>query len=183
LVFPKCGSTSLREYLRFQYPELDIQSFPGYSLYHKDWTRNVLGSCQAKNVLCMIIIRNPYDRIWSAYWWSKKLNVDISFEDFLQVGHPQLLNSKDIDSASGVDDPIGCSDYWKYIAKAKGCNPLIVRFEDMIKIPEYPHFAKTDGSDPHGVRKLVLPRLDFKNRIMIRAEFIARGMVHILDDY
>jgi hypothetical protein len=184
--FPKCGSTSLRQWYKEKFPGMIVQSFPSVSLYHSMWSGRMLGECQRDDVLPVIMIRNPYDRLWSAYWWSKMWGKDITFEKFLKRRNAMvdpLSGQEFVDVTSGLHDPVACCDYWRYIKKAATCNPLIIRFEDMIKLDTFPHEAKTDGSNPLGKKELVKPKLDDHHRGLIRDEFILRGMLEVLDGY
>jgi len=152
--FPKCGSSSLRKYLQLKTPHLartpdQIRSFPAQSLYHPDWETVCGGICSKPDTLSVIITRNPVERLYSAYYWSQKWNeadtIHPTLEEFL---HWQPKGTKrteyTIYLTSGLVDPIECCDYEKYIKKAYKYNPLILRFEDMIKNPTFPNEAKTN---------------------------------------
>ena len=173
--FPKCGSSSLRTYLTKKF--VNVISFQDASLYDSDWESKCLGKCKQPNTLPVIIIRDPYERIWSAYWWSKKWGVDISFEEFLsRKGDGVTLSPEDrVDISAGISNPVEACDFWKYIKKAEACNPLILRFEDMIRLGCFPHEAKTDGfSGARGA--LVKPKLDNKSIKLIREAFDREGI-------
>ncbi len=176
--FPKCGSSSLRTYLRKKFINAEVTSFPnGVSLYNPEWKSVCLGECKETGTLSVIIIRDPYERIWSAYWWSKKWGVDISFEEFLsRKGDGVTLSPEDrVDISAGISNPVEACDFWKYIKKAEACNPLILRFEDMIRLGCFPHEAKTDGfSGARGA--LVKPKLDNKSIKLIREAFDREGI-------
>jgi len=171
--FPKCGSSSLRLYLRMRFPQCEVASFPGQSLYHSEWNP---ARFLDRIVQSFIIIRDPYERTWSAYWWSRKYipkHIPMpTFENFLKHG-------LDHHSAhtSGTDNPIQACDYWKYIKKAESLKPIILRFEDMIKLKNFPNVAKTaevvkiaTGID------IVKPPLDAENRKLIKEALIKEGI-------
>ena len=175
--FPKCGSSSLRTYLRKKFPSIDVISFPGVSLYHPEWKSTCLDMCQEDGTLPVIIIRDPYERIWSAYWWSKKWGVHISFEEFLsRKGDGVTLSPEGrVDIGAGLSNPVEACDFWKYIKKAEACNPLIFRFEDMTRLGCFPHEAKTMGFRvENGI--LVKPELDDESRKLIKEVFDREGI-------
>jgi len=143
--FPKCGSSSLRNYFRIRYPKKEVASFPSASLYHPDWLTICGGRCSQPDILSVIITRNPVERIWSAYWWSQRWNTSQTkhptFEEFLHWTPP----SKEWRYlTSGLFDPIDCCDYEKYMKPALKFNPIILRLEDMQKNPNFPNVAKTN---------------------------------------
>jgi len=180
--FPKCGSSSLRHYLRLRYPKMEIASFPSSSLYHPDWETLTKNRCSDPTVLSVIITRNPIERIWSAYWWSQKWKttdmIHPTFEEFLHWEPP------DRDwryVSSGLVDPIDCCDYEKYMKKAYKYNPIILRFEDMIKNPNFPNLAKTNdvlkkcGDVNHRGIKM-MPKIDDYHRKLIKEELNKAGI-------
>jgi len=156
----------------------EVISFPGgVSLYHPEWKSVCLSKCKETGTLPVIIIRDPYERIWSAYWWSKKWGVHISFEEFLSRKDDGVVLSREkrVDMSSGISNPIQACDFWKYIKKAETCDPLIFRFEDMVRLGCFPHEAKTVGAK--GVKDiLVKPELDNESRKLITEAFDREGI-------
>ncbi len=178
--FPKCGSSSLRTYLRDKYgPWVEVRSFPKISLYHPDWEIRMERLLRKENILNFIITRNPFDRLWSSYWWSRRWKgIEISFEDFINRRDAKTLpltGDVDSDVSSGLHDPIGCCDYKKYIVKADRCKPIIIRFEDMIKLPSFPHEGDTTKIVYKG-KNLIRPEMTETDRYLIENELIKRGI-------
>ena len=69
--FPKFGSTSLRTYLKKRFKIDNVFTFPGFSLYNPTFDTTYMRDTHINrpNSLYIIITRDPYQRIWSAYWW------------------------------------------------------------------------------------------------------------------
>jgi hypothetical protein len=186
--FPKCGSTALRTYLQQKYAkttESYVRSFPPISMYHPTWESRVLQECKKPNVLPVVITREPCARIWSSYWWSFRWRKhDITFEEFLKRDGEESAKKRpmsehaEVDITSGLHDPIGCSDYQKYINKAKDCGVLVMRFEDMIKAPGFEHIGKTEDIEFEG-NKLKYPPLDEDNKNLIKKAFDDRGASYV----
>jgi len=188
--FPKCGSTSLRTYLQKRYPRVEVTSFPGSSLYHPDWKITCSGKCSQPDTLSIIITRDPIERLWSAYWWSQKWNVheeeQPTLQEFLHWKPVPVENTKFPSGSwrylsSGLVDPIDCCDYEKYMKKAYRYNPIIIRFEDMIKNPNFPNEAKTSDvlQSPLKINshiKLKPDKIDDYHRKLIIEELAKAGI-------
>ena len=171
--FAKCGSTSLRTYLRQKYTRCEVTSFPlGASLYSDYWESKVLPKALSPDILIVIIKRDPYERIWTAFWWGKKFGNKNTFPEFLRQ-----RKTSDVEITAGLNDPIIACDYDRFIRKAEPCNPIVVKFEDMIKLKTFPHEAKTDDTlKKLGGGDITKPLLDNENRSLIHEEFIKEGI-------
>ena len=64
LGFPKCGSTSLRTYLRKIHPGAEVVSFPSNrSLYHDDFHLVNDGKCMEEGTVNYIIMQIPGQKV------------------------------------------------------------------------------------------------------------------------
>ena len=139
--------------------------------YHK------IPGCE--DAVMYVITRDPIQKLWSAYWWGtyrwKVPNTKLlTFKDW--------LNNRETDwraRTSGLSDPIGACDYNKFIQTAwdEGFEPIILRFEDMIKNPNFPHEARTEDVVLKNNRiTMVKPPLDDTTREFIISKFVERGI-------
>jgi len=179
--FPKCGSTSMRGYLRKRFHPNELFSFNSFSLYNPSFNKNFQGAhVNRPKTLYIAIIRDPYQRTWSAYWWGMhrwRTESDPpipTFKEFLRQRSDEWRYQ-----TSGLDDPILACDYNRYLGKARdlGIDVMVVRFEDMIKNPNFPHEAETkDVILKETKRYLDVPPLDDENRALIKAELEKEGI-------
>lgn len=133
--FPKCGTVSLEKYLKRKYPEPDTSVVR----FEYAWKREGAKACEEKhsNKRPVIIVRNPVDRIWSAFRYFEFYK-KMSLEEFLK-------NKVDHDGRLGTGDPIECSDYQKWIDKWMHLNPIVVKLETMIVLGNFPNENPTEG--------------------------------------
>ena len=141
--FPKCGSTSLRDYLKKIYPHAGVQSFPFGSLYLPG-APELARNWKKPRMKYWIITRDPYERLWSAYWWGQRWHKQQpypTFEEFLYQDTGDYTYQ-----TSGLNKPLECCDYDKFIKPIDdlGIPYTRVRFEDMIKLPDFPHMGDTN---------------------------------------
>lgn len=124
--FPKCGTVSLQHLLgqgtrRYEY------------IYMKNGIEKFLK--EQKDRQPVIIVRDPVERIWSAYAY---------FDQFREMSFAEFLEKREIkDERLGIDDPIEQADYWKYIKPWLKFNPLIYKLEEMKKDPRFKWRNKT----------------------------------------
>lgn len=147
--FPKCGTVSLQYFLgegtkRYEFTYLK----DGIEKYFKKFP----------NTRPAIIIRNPADRIWSAYCY---------FDQFKKMSFAEFLEPKKsgMDPRIGIDDPIEQADYWKYIEPWLYINPLIYKLENIRKNSNFPW--KNTARNYRGInddeRILLIKKLEEKN--------------------
>ena len=128
--FPKCGQISLETYLRGL----------GYDVQRHDiiWRSNASDMVKTQNPgrTPIIMTRDPIQMIWSSYfYWHYKETM--SFEKYLK--HKVVR-----ESSLGNENPIDHADYEKHINKFLDMKPILLKFEDMITIEDYPHENKTE---------------------------------------
>ena len=125
--FSKCGCKSLAKHLSSQFVELAYYPPDRYwSTYHN-------------NDIPVIITRDPVDRIWSAYHYFGYYRT-MSLQEFLSHG-------KASETGVGINNPILQSDYTRYIKPWEKYGVITYRFEDVIKLPGFPH----ENSNKHGI--------------------------------
>jgi hypothetical protein len=127
--FPKCGQVSLVNYLIGK----------GFDVTRQDciWRSNArqLIEEQQPDRIPIIVTRDPVDMIWSSYWYWP-YNTYMSFPKYLKHEVP-------MESSLGTENPIDHADYERHIEKFADMNPIILKFEDLVKFPDYPHDNKT----------------------------------------
>ncbi len=127
--FPKCGQISLVNYLFSK----------GFDVTRHDciWKSNAkeLVEGQHPGRLPIIVTRDVIDMIWSSYWYWP-YNTYMSFPQYLKHEVPN-------ETSLGTENPIDHADYDRHIAKFAEMNPIIFKFEDLIKIDDFPHDNKT----------------------------------------
>jgi len=142
--FPKCGSTSLRDYLQKIHPHSSAKSFPFGSLWLPGAPELARNWKKPRNRY-WIITRDPYERLWSSYWWGQRWHSHSpypTFEKFLHQDYPGDYTYQ----TSGLNRPLECCDYDRFIKPIDDLKiPYTrVRFEDMIKKPGFPHIGDTN---------------------------------------
>jgi len=129
--FPKCGQMSLEKYFKDQ----------GYDIQRNDciWNSNSLQEIKDQNPgrIPIIITRDPIDMIWDSYWYWHYKSL-MSFPEYLTY-------STERESNLGHENPIDHADYEKHILKFAELNPILFKFNEMIRIPGYPHVNQTDN--------------------------------------
>ena len=123
--FPKCGTTSMRDYLRVKYPDDNIVKleFPIYGEAYKFSDFKIL-----KGYKPIIMIRDKVDFLWSFYNYFSLSTVP--FEDFLDMPF-RAYNMKGL-------TPLQQCDFDKWIEPFKKFNPMVTRLEDMMDKDDFP---------------------------------------------
>jgi hypothetical protein len=134
--FPKCGQTSLVEYL--------IKRLGGESVADRAeiiWKPDGLELFE-KNGYAeigyrpVIIIRDPIQRIWSDWNHLGRGYGFKTFEDY-------IANQKQTDLGGlGEYNPITRSNYEKFIKRWQKYNPIVLELEEMKKNPNFGHRNK-----------------------------------------
>jgi hypothetical protein len=141
---PKCGQVSLETYLKKC----------GYDVERHDniWRSNAREIIEMQNPgrIPIIITRDPIQMIWSSYWYWHYKDI-MSFPDYLKY------TKSGKESSLGNENPIEHADYEKHINKFLDMKPILLKFEDLIKIDGWPHENKTEKK----------PELPLKFRQMI----------------
>jgi len=132
--FPKCGQNSLIEYLRVKY-NLPVVGRDGAPLVTKSefiWHYDAfekMETWEGRGYKCVIIRRNPADRIWSSYnyfGYKEKMR----FEEYLDLeGYSKLL---------GEENPIKQSNYDYWIKQLNLYSPLVFDLEKISIDPTFP---------------------------------------------
>ncbi len=133
--FPKCGTVSLEKYLKRKFPEPQISVVR----FEYAWKRHGVKAYEEKhsNKRPVIIVRNPVDRILSAFRY---------FEFYKKMSLEEFLKDKvDHDGRLGTGDPIECSDYQKWINKWMHLDPIVVKLETMRALGNFPNENPTEG--------------------------------------
>lgn len=127
--FPKCGQVSLVEYLN----KLGHEAVK----YDMIWKESCVLDVKSKypDYQSIVITRDPIQRIWSGFnFWL--------YHEMMSFSH--YLKLQRISRTLGEENPILQSYYYYWIDRVKRVlNPIIVRFEDLIKLPDFPHENKT----------------------------------------
>jgi len=127
--FPKCGQVSLVEYLIRQ----GHQAKKFDKIWHDDALRMILERYQ-NNEQFVVITRDPIDRMWSG-WRFWHYHEHMSFEKYTHVFGTQ--------SSVGQENPIAQSNYAYWLDIIKPLDPLLTTFEEVVKLPNFPHENKT----------------------------------------
>ena len=144
---PKCGQTSLVEYL--------IKRFGGEFvadraeiIWRDDGIELFVKNGYEENYRPIIIIRDPIERIWSDW---NHLGQGYGFKTFLDY----LRNDSNKDLGGlGEYNPIKRSNYEKYIKRWQKYDPIVLDMEDMIRNPNFGHRNK--GAE-HNDKYLPMP--------------------------
>ena len=124
----KCGSTSLEMFLKNAGFEVvrEESVFGHYAGLQKY-------KLQYPDYQTLFIIREPVARIWSQYHYRRhhqtggRNEIRCSFEEAL-VKHPDLVTA---------------SDYERWIDRWNATNPVVVKLEELQKIPDFPKSNST----------------------------------------
>ncbi len=127
--FPKCGQISLVNYLISK--GFDVTRFD--QIWRLDALEKTEGQHPDRQPI--IVTRDKVEMIWSSYWYWP-YNTYMSFPQYLKHEVPTQ-------SSLGTENPIDHADYERHIDKFAELNPIIFKFEDLVKIPEFPHDNKT----------------------------------------
>ena len=131
--FTKCGSTSLEQYIRNK--GYDIERRESFFWDRPDTIRRLFSGRKV-----ILITRDPVERTWSHYNYKRyhqegdRMQIKCSFEEAMEK-HPEIWQH---------------SMYDKYITNFKELQdewPIIFKFENLIKIPDYPHLTKSTYSE------------------------------------
>lgn len=132
--FIKCGQNSVVQYFYDKY------KMP-YKMERNEFIANKMGEklyvdkYHKEKKRAVICIRDPVDRIWSAYHYFDTYNKKMSFEEYLfYVG---------CNDSFGEENPVMMSNYDKWIYRFKKYDPLIIKLEDIRKEEGFPHKNKT----------------------------------------
>jgi len=141
----------MQEYLKVQYPyETHIKlEFP---IFGESWKCEDLKALKGYKMI--IMVRDKVDFLWSFYNY---FSLDsVPFEQFLDMPFT-AYNMKGL-------TPLQQCDYEKWIEPFRKYNPCIVAFEDVIKLPDFPHnqVTKTPNKPamPQESRNIALDRLN-----------------------
>jgi len=132
--FPKCGQSSLIEYLRVKY-NLPIVGRDGAPLvtksefiWHYDAFEKML-KWEERGYKCVIIKRDPVERIWSSYNYFG-YREKMTYEEYLNFeGYTNLL---------GEENPIKQSRYSYWMRQLLYFSPIIFKLEEVSKDPKFP---------------------------------------------
>ena len=146
--FPKCGQNSLQIYLQKL----------GYDVERRDiiWRSNAAEKIQQSHPdrIPIIVTRDPVEMIWSSYWYW-------AYKDIMSI--PQYLRYRtDVESTLGFENPAEHADYEKHIHKFVEYEPIVLKFEDLVKLDGFPHENKTwekPGITPH-YREMILGAIE-----------------------
>ena len=135
----KCGTTSLEKWMKQEgYNVLREESLfkegdVGSSFSYGDGLERYKRNHRARKPI--LVLRDPIKRIFSHYHYKQNHQSGDIYEihektlDEALENHPELLNA---------------SNYEKYLKKWSEVNPIIVYFEDLIKLDGFPHETKCD---------------------------------------
>ena len=141
--FPKCGQMSLVKYLQDE----------GYDVTRQDniWNSRARQEIedQQPGRIPIIITRDPVEMIWSSYWYWH-------YKDVMPF-HKYLKHRVTRESSLGNENPIDHADYEKHINKFLDMKPVMFKFEEVVKLPNYPHVNETGYK----------PALPLKFRVLI----------------
>ncbi len=122
--FPKCGQMSLMAYLKNQ--GHDVERFD--QIWRSDSAKRTKE--QHPGRIPIIITRAPIQMIWSSYFYWHYKSV---------MSFPKYLKHKvRRESSLGDENPIDHADYEKHIAKFADMNPILFKFEELLKLPDFP---------------------------------------------
>lgn len=127
--FPKCGQISLVNYLTGK--GFDVGRFD--QIWRTDALDRTAG--QHPDRIPIIITRDKVEMIWSSYWYWP-YNTYMSLPTYLKHYTPT-------ETSLGDENPIHHAQYEEHIAKFDELNPILFKFEDLIKLPNFPHDNKT----------------------------------------
>jgi len=99
----------------------------------------------------VFIVRNPVDRIWSCY--RNFTSTPRDYEEFLSY------NDKSYDG-TGVSNIIEKSNYQRYIDIFLELQPIVYKFEEVVKQDNFPHLHNTSREMPVEFREMVQQKLD-----------------------
>ena len=143
LGFPKCASTSFRFYMHDLYGK-DHVSFSKETPYLPNYDK-ILEQKLKKDpdLKFYAIIRDPYERLWSAYHWTIRWKQDfpelIPFKAFLKY-----CSDDEFMTRRGLDKPAEKSDYNRFLEPLeKNYKIEVIKCEDLYNSPKFPHEAKT----------------------------------------
>lgn len=158
--FPKCGQNSLIEYLRAKYnlPVTDNSGSPLVTKSEFIWKTDAVEQMtkwDAKGYKCVIIKREPVDRIWSSYYYFGYYT-KMSYENYLEIrGYHRTL---------GEENPLLQSDYDHWIDRLKSFKPLVYDLEEILKESSFPVINKTEIPEykpiPDHLKQLTIQKLE-----------------------
>ncbi len=123
--FPKCGQISLVNYLTSK--GFDMARFD--QIWRSDALDKTAGQYPDRHPI--IVTRDKVEMIWSSYWYWP-YNTYMSFPDYLKHITPT-------ETSLGDENPIHHAQYEEHIAKFDELNPILFKFEELIKLPNFPH--------------------------------------------
>lgn len=134
--FPKCGQTSLAEYLHKRFGSENVADRAeiiwkpdGINLFE-------INGYAENNYRPIIIIRDPVERIWSDW---NHLGRGYGFKTFEEY----IANRQQTDLGGlGEYNPVTRSHYEKYIKRWRKYDPIVLELEDMMKNPNFGHRNK-----------------------------------------
>lgn len=133
--FPKCGQTSLAEYLHKRFGS-ENNADRGEIIWKPDGIELFEKNGYAENYRPVIIIRDPIKRIWSDW---NHLGRGYGFKTF-----EEYLQNKKQEGFGGLGEynPVKRSNYEKYIKRWAKYDPIVLELEEMQKNPNFPHHNK-----------------------------------------
>ncbi len=158
--FPKCGQNSLIEYLRTKY-NLPVVGRDGSPLVTKSefiWHYDAFEKMETwagRGYKCVIIKRDPVERIWSSYNYFDYRS-KMTFEEYLNLeGYTKLL---------GEENPLKQSKYDYWIKKLNLYTPLVFDLEELKKDKQFPWVNENEDPAyymmPPALKELTIKRLN-----------------------
>lgn len=127
----KCGTTSLQKYLKSKGVEVErreqlFTKYDGFNIYSQEFSE----------YQPILILREPVDRCFSDWKYAVKTHrTKLKYRDY--------CIESNYNPGLGELNPLSQSNYKKWLEPWK--NIIGFRFEDLIKIPEFPKENQTDG--------------------------------------
>jgi len=154
--FPKCGTTSLLEYLKNKY-NFPIAMQSGFyekdfkdKISRREWCylpfaeqmkrfKKIFGNIE--DFQLAFITREPVERIWSGWEAWKHYYVGYTFEEYLQIETKEY--NKKYPGLKGLSylgevNPIKQVDYEYWIEPFRKYKPLVFKLEEIRKEPGFP---------------------------------------------
>ena len=167
LGFPKCGTTSLLEYLKKKY-DMEVAREKGFvtsdfkdHISRREWCylpfeeqlkrfKHEFGD--PADFKLIFITRDPVERIWSGWEAWNHYYKDMTFEEYLN------LDTETYEGGLlylGEVNPIKQVDYERWIQPWKDCDVEIFRLEEISQDPDFPQTNSLKKSNiPHKYREL-----------------------------
>ena len=131
--FPKCGQVSMNHYLQQMFPGTPPRQEIGWREDAIEIWENTLRNHVKSDLIPVFVIRDPIERIWSAYLYLGLPNIR-HFPDY-------LINR--LYQPFGEGNPIMQSNYDKWIKPWEKFRPIVVELEEMKKNINYPKLNTT----------------------------------------